>query len=80
MSGNPEPLIRWTKTDGRLPASVHVEGGTLRITKANLEDSGTFRCSAQNPIGFVHADIQIFVQGKINSCCPVFRSRAFSIL
>ena len=42
-----------------------MEGGILKIANTIVTDSGTFRCSAQNPIGFVHADIQIFVQGMI---------------
>ena len=70
-SGNPEPQVRWSKTNDRLPEGVIVEGGILRIAKANVEDSGTFRCSAQNPIGFVHADIQIFIQGKAGSYRPI---------
>ena len=64
VSGNPGPLVRWTKTNGRLPAGVMVQGGVLKIASANVEDSGTYRCSAHNSLGFVHADIQVFVQGK----------------
>ncbi|NWI93347.1 HMCN1 protein, partial [Pitta sordida] len=52
-SGIPEPKISWMK-DGRplvQTENVHVLGEALRITSAQVEDTGRYTCLASSPAG-----------------------------
>ncbi|NXB77102.1 HMCN1 protein, partial [Donacobius atricapilla] len=52
-SGIPEPKISWMK-DGRpllQTDSIHVLGEALRITSAQVEDTGRYTCLASSPAG-----------------------------
>ena len=61
VSGNPNPVIVWSKTNRR---SV-VSGGKLLLKNVGGSDSGTYNCSAVNILGQAQALVQLIVNGKI---------------
>uniref|UniRef100_A0A8W7PVB2 Ig-like domain-containing protein n=1 Tax=Anopheles coluzzii TaxID=1518534 RepID=A0A8W7PVB2_ANOCL len=61
-SGNPVPSISWTRKDS-IHGSPHLsEGPTLTLENVNRQDSGTYRCYADNGIREpVFVDMQLIV-------------------
>ncbi|KAG9490212.1 hypothetical protein GDO78_005869 [Eleutherodactylus coqui] len=63
--GLPTPEIRWNKEGAELPSNrVFYENfnKTLRIIGVSEEDSGKYRCSAQNSRGSIHHVIKVIVK------------------
>ncbi|XP_032087651.1 basement membrane-specific heparan sulfate proteoglycan core protein isoform X2 [Thamnophis elegans] len=50
-SGFPVPEIKWTKLEGELPRHARLEGHSLIIPSARLEDTGVYVCTASNRQG-----------------------------
>ena len=61
VSGNPNPVIVWSKTNRR---SV-VSGGKLLLKNVRGSDSGRYNCSAVNILGQAQTLVQLIVNGKI---------------
>ena len=66
VSGNPNPLTVWSKTNRQSSRSV-VSGGKLLLKNVRGSDSGTYNCSAVNILGQAQALVQLIVTGKIVS-------------
>uniref|UniRef100_A0A8C5ADQ0 Contactin-5 n=1 Tax=Gadus morhua TaxID=8049 RepID=A0A8C5ADQ0_GADMO len=51
--GNPVPTITWRKINGNIPkkARLRKSQAVLEIPSAQLDDSGTYECKAENPRG-----------------------------
>ena len=64
VSGNPEPAIKWIKTNRQCSRSV-VSGGKLLLKNVRGSNSGTYKCSAVNILGQAQALVQLIVNGKI---------------
>ena len=64
VSGNPNPVIAWSKTNRQYSRSM-VSGGKLLFKNLRGSDSGTYNCSAVNILGQAEALIQLIVNGKI---------------
>ena len=62
VSGNPNPLIVWSKTN-RHSSRLVVSGGKLLLKNVRGSDSGAYNCSAVNILGQVL--VQLIVNGKI---------------
>lgn len=65
--GLPEPDIIWEKDGEVIPNSgfryrVH-RSGSLEFSSVNVEDSGSYTCSARNEAGSVSRNIDLVVQG-----------------
>lgn len=60
VRGVPEPTITWTKDGKRYPVS---SDGSLAFSHVQLEDRGTYTCTATNTAGRDEAQIQLQVQG-----------------
>ena len=65
--GLPRPQVRWEK-DGRVLAQagaryVMSRSGSLQLNDVHVDDSGTYRCVAENSAGSVSRDIQLLVHG-----------------
>ncbi|XP_052788091.1 hemicentin-1-like [Mya arenaria] len=70
-SGTPPPIITWYK-DGVLISGeqldvVILEDGSLQLLAADAEDSGSFRCVAENQAGTVshEVDLKVWVPPKL---------------
>ena len=66
VSGNPNPVIVWSKKNRQSSRSV-VTGGKLLLKNVRGSDSGTYNCSAVNILGQAQALVQLIVTGKIVS-------------
>ncbi|KAM6431806.1 roundabout homolog 3 isoform 5-T5 [Liasis olivaceus] len=53
VQGDPVPTSRWRKEEGELPRgrSEVQNDNTLRISRVNAEDEGTYTCMAENSVG-----------------------------
>ena len=64
VSGNPNPVIVWSKNNRQSSRSV-VSGGKLLLKNVQGRNSGTYNCSAVNILGQAQALVQLIVNGKI---------------
>ena len=64
VSGNPNPVIVWSKKNRQYSRSV-VSGGKLLLNNVRGTDSGTYNCSAVNILGQAKVLVQLIVNGKI---------------
>ena len=64
VSGNPNPVIVWSKSNRQSSPSV-ASGGKLLVKNVRVSDSGTYNCSAVNILGQAQALVQLIVNGKI---------------
>ena len=64
VSGNPKPVIVWSKTNKQSSRSV-ISEGKLLLKNVRGSDSGTYNCSAVNILGQAQALVQLIVNGKI---------------
>ena len=64
VSGNPNPVIVWSKKNRQSSRSV-VSGGKLLLNNVRGSDSGTYNCSAVNILGQAQALVQLIVNGKM---------------
>ncbi|XP_006818675.1 basement membrane-specific heparan sulfate proteoglycan core protein-like, partial [Saccoglossus kowalevskii] len=61
-TGEPKPIVRWSKLDGDLPSSVIITGGVLKIRNVRTSDAGTYKCTATNVAGSVNSQVVLYVQ------------------
>jgi hypothetical protein len=52
-TGDPQPIIRWTRVEGDFSQSTSRISGVLRIDPTSLADQGTYVCTAANRFGAV---------------------------
>ena len=64
VSGNPNPVIVWSKKNRQSSRSV-VSGGKLLLNNVRGSDSDTYNCSAVNILGQAKALVKLIVNGKI---------------
>ena len=65
MSGNPKPVLKWSKLSSLSQISPSaVSGGKLLIKNVAGNDAGKYNCSAVNILGKAHALAQLVVNGK----------------
>uniref|UniRef100_A0A914DNL5 Ig-like domain-containing protein n=1 Tax=Acrobeloides nanus TaxID=290746 RepID=A0A914DNL5_9BILA len=51
-SGNPPPTVKWRRRGGKIPRGSETTGnGRLRITSADIADSGFYECVGTNGVG-----------------------------
>ncbi|XP_063819206.1 peroxidasin homolog [Pseudophryne corroboree] len=64
-SGQPVPVITWTKAGGELPNDgrfLILPSGTLQILRVVLQDGGQYECHATSSIGVSSTSVQLFIQ------------------
>ncbi|XP_035594859.1 basement membrane-specific heparan sulfate proteoglycan core protein-like isoform X12 [Oncorhynchus keta] len=60
--GEPQPMVRWSRVGGPLPAHIMVKGGMLKIEQVSDADAGQYRCTATNNVGSVQSQVVLHVQ------------------
>lgn len=67
VSAYPKAVVTWEKVGGQLPTARFDQeaNGTLLITQASSEDSGTYICSAANELGRDSKMFNVTVFGKV---------------
>ena len=70
MSGHPNPMIDWTKDkEGIIDYSwtrFEASKKVLKISRAQLEDTGIYRCKGTNGFGSTTVRIDLIVIGKFD--------------
>ncbi|CAH1240507.1 HSPG2 [Branchiostoma lanceolatum] len=61
-SGQPRPLIEWTKIDGRLPDNAEVRDGVLTIPAVRPGDEGRYQCQATNQFGSENQEVTLSLE------------------
>ena len=65
VSGNPKPVLKWSKLNSLSQMSPSaVSGGKLLLKNVAGNDAGKYNCSAVNILGKAHALVQLVVNGK----------------
>ena len=65
--GSPKPVISWSKSGQRLESKgrVSISGdGTLTLRNTLAQDTGRYKCSAENAIGETSAASSVFIRSK----------------
>uniref|UniRef100_A0A8C9NY21 Ig-like domain-containing protein n=1 Tax=Serinus canaria TaxID=9135 RepID=A0A8C9NY21_SERCA len=66
VMGDPQPAARWRKEEGEMPLGRWevLPDNTLRISRLQVEDEGTYTCVADNSVGRSEASGTLTVHGK----------------
>ncbi|XP_068754122.1 contactin-5-like [Montipora capricornis] len=66
VSGNPAPQVVWSRMNGMLPSSRAkvTSDGLMQIDDVRLEDSGKYKCVAQNILGMREKVARLVVQSQ----------------
>ena len=71
-AGYPIPLITWYKDDVLITGDqldfVILEDGSLQLSDSAAQDSGVYRCVAENDAGQIDHDIELKVLGRFKVC------------
>ncbi|XP_038076283.1 basement membrane-specific heparan sulfate proteoglycan core protein-like isoform X2 [Patiria miniata] len=62
--GDPEPVIMWSRENGEPPITVIIRGGMMTIPQVQLQDAGTYLCTATNIVGSQTSKVILYVQAK----------------
>jgi len=60
-TGQPPPIITWSRAIGSLPDTAAVNNGSLKINNVSRKDGGTYICKAQNILGTAVTTAQLMV-------------------
>ena len=72
VSGNPKPVLKWSKLNSLSQINNSKEsGGKLLIKNVAGNDTGKYHCSGVNILGKVHALVQLVVNGKFVVTPPI---------
>ncbi|XP_069692113.1 basement membrane-specific heparan sulfate proteoglycan core protein isoform X26 [Periplaneta americana] len=63
-SGDPTPIIRWSKSNEELANNVQAAGQVLRIINAMVRDRGVYICTAENSGGTAVASAVVEVERR----------------
>ena len=65
VSGNPKPVLKWSKLNSLSQINNSKEsGGKLLLKNVAGNDAGKYNCSAVNILGKAHALVELVVNGK----------------
>ncbi|CAL1546871.1 unnamed protein product [Lymnaea stagnalis] len=64
VTGEPRPTVTWTKARSDLSSNIQVDGDTLRIIQATMEDRGIYTCTATNVAGRSQASTRIDIERR----------------
>ena len=64
-TGQPQPIITWSKAIGDLPVGAVVSSTALKIKNVKNQDGGTYVCRAKNILGNVQGTAQLTVFSRL---------------
>ena len=64
-TGQPQPIITWSKAIGDLPVGAVVSTTALKINNVKNQDGGTYVCRANNILGNVRGTAQLMVFSRL---------------
>ena len=64
-TGQPQPIITWSKAIGDLPVGAVVSSTALKIKKVKKQDGGTYVCKAKNILKNVQGTAQLVVFSRL---------------
>ena len=64
-TGQPPPIITWSKSIGDLPVGAVVSSTALKINNVKNQDGGTYVCRAKNILGNVQGTAQLMVFSRL---------------
>lgn len=62
VSGNPAPSVIWTRVDGQMSSEARVDGSRLIFDMPRKSDEGSYRCQANNGVGYEEKYTQIRIR------------------
>ena len=64
-TGQPQPIITWSKAIGDLPVGAVVSSTALKVNDVKKQDGGTYVCRAKNILGTVQGTAQLMVFSRL---------------
>ena len=64
-TGQPQPIITWSKAIGDLPVGALVSSKALKINNVKKQDGGTYVCRAKNILGNVQGTAQLMIFSRL---------------
>ena len=64
-AGNPKPSVSWSKQSGAKLMNTENQHKTLEIKNTTYSDAGKYLCIAENVLGKIQKEVELFVQGII---------------
>ena len=64
-TGQPQPIITWSKAIGDLPVGAVVSSRALKINNVKNQDGGTYVCRENNFLGNVQGTVQLTVFSRL---------------
>ena len=64
-TGQPQPIITWSKSIGDLPVGAVVSSTALKVNDVKKQDGGTYVCRAKNILGTVQGTAQLMVFSRL---------------
>ena len=64
-TGQPQPIITWSKSIGDLPVGAVVSSTALKIKNVKNQDGGTYVCKAKNILKTVQGTAQLVVFSRL---------------
>ena len=64
-TGQPQPIITWSKSIGDLPVGAVVSSTALKINNVKKQDGGTYVCKAKNILRTVQGTAQLVVFSRL---------------
>ena len=64
-TGQPQPIITWSKVIGDLPVGAVVSSTALKVNDVKKQDGGTYVCRAKNILGTVQGTAQLMVFSRL---------------
>ncbi|KAM7349811.1 terribly reduced optic lobes isoform 23-T23 [Cochliomyia hominivorax] len=77
VSGNPTPNVIWTRVDGQMSSEARVEGSRLIFEMPRKSDEGSYRCQADNGVGYEEKYTQIRIRPAIPAPTPAPRELVY---
>ncbi|XP_065366162.1 basement membrane-specific heparan sulfate proteoglycan core protein isoform X5 [Calliphora vicina] len=77
VSGNPAPSVIWTRVDGQMSGEARVDGSRLIFEMPRKSDEGSYRCQANNGVGYEEKYTQIRVRPSTPQPTPAPRELVY---
>jgi len=77
VSGDPNPIIRWTKVGSEFEDNVEPRGNVLKVSGVRSENGGVYRCIVTTESAVYEEDYALTIQCNFFSLLPLVLCRQF---